>query len=263
MCFCRTLRETCWSGACRPTSIVTWRANSTRTIRRRSVAMPKQFGCWRGTGFPDRVFAFSADGVWRKSAASRSVSDDRFFRSGVAAPRLHQREPLQLGTAAPDVHRADRDRRFWMGLHRWHLTMPWFEMLRLPAAFVGGELCWRGDVLWEGADEHFTPLAQRRLPRRSSPPMPAAAFSASPSSRTRWPCSWRRPGRCGCSNCGAGALALAGDFRRGDRAGALPGAAHAGAVHPDRARGRRDRHRRRELPRRRAAVRRRRRRAVL
>jgi hypothetical protein len=43
-----------------------------------------------------------------------------------------------------------------MGLHRWHLAMPWFEMLRVPAAYVGGELCWRGEVLWEGADEHFS-----------------------------------------------------------------------------------------------------------
>ena len=60
-------------------------------------------------------------------------------------------------TAAPDVHRADRDRRFWMGLHRWHLAMPWFEMVRLPAAYVGGELCWRGELMWEGAGEHFTP----------------------------------------------------------------------------------------------------------
>ena len=58
-------------------------------------------------------------------------------------------------TAAPDVHRADRDRRFWMGWRRWHLAMPWYEMVRLPAAFVGGELCWRGELMWEGAGEHF------------------------------------------------------------------------------------------------------------
>jgi len=59
-------------------------------------------------------------------------------------------------TGAPEVHRADRDRRFWMGLQRWHVTMPWFEMIRLPAAMVGGELCWRGEVMWEGASERFS-----------------------------------------------------------------------------------------------------------
>jgi hypothetical protein len=58
-------------------------------------------------------------------------------------------------TAAPDVHRADRDRRIWMGWRRWHLTMPWYEMVRLPAAYVGGELCWRGELMWESAGEHF------------------------------------------------------------------------------------------------------------
>ena len=92
-------------------------------------------------------------------------------------------------TAAPDVHRADRDRRFWMGLHRWHLAMPWFEMIRLPAAFAGGQLCWRGDVMWEGAGGSFALLAAATAAAPSRPPTPAGAFSASPSSRTRWPCS--------------------------------------------------------------------------
>ncbi len=55
-----------------------------------------------------------------------------------------------------DVQRAQRDRRFWMGWRRWHLTMPWYEMIRLPAAYVGGELCWRGELMWEGAGEHFS-----------------------------------------------------------------------------------------------------------
>ena len=53
------------------------------------------------------------------------------------------------------MQRAQRDRRFWMGWRRWHLAMPWYEMVRLPAAFVGGELCWRGEVMWESAGEHF------------------------------------------------------------------------------------------------------------
>lgn len=112
-------------------------------------------GCWLGGEFPDRVFAFSADGIFHKSALSRSVtaidfSDPVWLRLGFINEVRYN-----WYTAAPDVHRADRDRRFWMGLHRWHLTMPWFEMIRLPAAFVGGELCWRGEVMWEGAGEHF------------------------------------------------------------------------------------------------------------
>jgi hypothetical protein len=111
-------------------------------------------GCWAGGGFPDRVFAFSGDGVFHKPAMSRSVtaidfSDPVWLRLGFINENRYNWYP------ASDVQRTQRDRRFWMGLQRWHLTMPWFEMIRLPAAFVGGELCWRGEVMWEGAGEHF------------------------------------------------------------------------------------------------------------
>ena len=114
--------------------------------------------CWQNGGFPDRTYAFSADGIWRKSEASRSVtaldfSDPVWLRLGFINENRYN-----WGTAAPDVHRADRDRRFWMGLARWHLAMPWFEMLWLPAGLAGGELCWRGDVMWEGAASAFAAL---------------------------------------------------------------------------------------------------------
>ena len=117
---------------------------------------PGSTGCWRDEGRPDRLYAFSADGIWHKSAASRAVasldfSDPVWLRLGFINERHYN-----WYTAAPDVHRADRDRRFWAGLQRWHLAMPWFEMVRLPESYVGGELCWRGEVMWEGADEHFT-----------------------------------------------------------------------------------------------------------
>ena len=115
---------------------------------------PKKFGCWRNNGFPDAAFAFSADSVWHKAAMSRAVtaldfSDPVWLRLGFI------NEARYNWTAETDVKRAERDRRFWMGLQRWHLTMPWFEMIRLPAAYVGGELCWRGDVMWESAGERF------------------------------------------------------------------------------------------------------------
>lgn len=112
-------------------------------------------GCWHNGGFPDRAFAFSADGIFHKSGLSRSVTDIDFtdpvwLRLGFINEIRYNWYP------GSDVQRAARDRRFWMGLHRWHLTMPWFEMIRLPRAFVGGELCWRGEVMWEGAGEQFS-----------------------------------------------------------------------------------------------------------
>ncbi len=112
-------------------------------------------GCWAAGGFPDRIFAFSADSIFHKSDMSRSVteldfSDPVWLRLGFINEMRYNWYPNS------DVQRASRDRRFWMGLHRWHLTMPWFEMIRLPAAYAGGQLCWRGDILWEGTEERFS-----------------------------------------------------------------------------------------------------------
>jgi hypothetical protein len=117
---------------------------------------PGSAGCWQDDGFPDRAYAFSADGIWRKSDASRSVTALDF--TDPVWLRLGFTNELRYNwyTAAPDVHRADRDRRFWMGFNRWHLAMPWYEMIRLPAAYAGGQLCWRGEVMWEGAGARFT-----------------------------------------------------------------------------------------------------------
>lgn len=114
-----------------------------------------QEGCWRSTGLPDRTFAFSFDGIFHPSDLSRSVtaldfSDPVWLRLSFINDVRYNWYP------GSDIQRASRDRRIWMGLHRWHLTMPWFEMIRLPAAYAGGELCWRGDVLWEGAGQRFS-----------------------------------------------------------------------------------------------------------
>ncbi len=112
-------------------------------------------GCWQSGGMPATPFAFSADGIFQKSTMSRSVTEIDF--SDPVWRRLGFINEIKYNwyTAAPDVHRSDRDRRIYMGLNRWHLAMPWFEMIRLPSAVVGGKLCWRGDVLWEGANDRF------------------------------------------------------------------------------------------------------------
>lgn len=118
---------------------------------------PKAFGCWRSNGTPDAPYAFSADGIWHKTDASRSVTS-LDFSNPVWLGLGFTNEARYNWTAGTDVKRSERDKRVWMGLSRWHLTMPWYEMVRLPAAYAGGELCWRGTVLWEGAAERFTIL---------------------------------------------------------------------------------------------------------
>ena len=118
---------------------------------------PSEPGCWQGS-HPERAFAFSADGIFHKSDLSRAAagidfSDPIWLRLGFVNERRYN-----WSTAAPDVRRDDRDRRFFMGLHRWHFAMPWYEMIRLPAAFVGGQLCWRGEIMWEGKGGRFAAL---------------------------------------------------------------------------------------------------------
>ena len=114
-------------------------------------------GCWRNTGAPDRVYAFAADGIFHSSDMSRRVtsfalSDPVWHRLGFINESRYNWYPVS------DIQRARRDGRFWKGTDRWHLTMPWFVAIRLPAAYAGGQLCWRGDILWEGASQKFEPL---------------------------------------------------------------------------------------------------------
>jgi hypothetical protein len=120
---------------------------------------PATFGCWRGRKFPDRLFAFSADGIHDHAAYSRRVtgidfSDPVWLRLGFINERAYD-----FATIAGNVDRTTRDRRSWALLHRWTLEMPWFVMYRFPADFVGSDLCWRGEVLWPGADEHFETIS--------------------------------------------------------------------------------------------------------
>jgi hypothetical protein len=107
--------------------------------------------CWLDQGFPTRLYAFSADGVFGHPRYSRNVtgiefSDPVWLRLGFVNDRHYN---------WPD-HRGERDRRFWMGLSRWHITMPWFVMYQFPADYAGSQLCWRGVIQWPQAGGHYT-----------------------------------------------------------------------------------------------------------
>jgi hypothetical protein len=113
-------------------------------------------GCWQNGGFPDRLYAFSADGIFHPSPLSRSVTGIDFSDPTWLGLGFVNENRYNWYTEAPDVRRADRNRQFWMGYRRWEFAMPWFETIVMPAAMTGGELCWRGDVMWEGANENFS-----------------------------------------------------------------------------------------------------------
>jgi hypothetical protein len=124
---------------------------------------PAQKGCWRAKAGPDSAFAFSADGIFdnraRAGVFSRQV-DDIDFADPVWL-RLGFSNELRYDwfVGVSDVQRLRRDSRFWMGLHRWHVLMPYFVMYRFPPAFAGSQLCWQGDAVWEERAERFTLLS--------------------------------------------------------------------------------------------------------
>jgi hypothetical protein len=128
---------------------------------------PAQDGCWRAQGFPSRTFAFSADGIFDHPAYSRRVtgidfSDPVWLRLGFVNELAYN-----WNSQVSDLARASRDRRSHAFLRQWTLTMPWFVMYRFPADFVGSALCWRGEVLWEGADETFAPVTHADMQCRT------------------------------------------------------------------------------------------------
>src|ERR1041385_6885150 len=82
--------------------------------------------CNRAGGFPDRVFAFSSDGIFDKPEFSRAVT--RFDFSDPVRLRLAFINDGRYNWYSACLERGIADRRFWMGWHRWHLTMPWFVM---------------------------------------------------------------------------------------------------------------------------------------
>jgi hypothetical protein len=126
-----------------------------------------QDGCWRAQGFPPRAFAFSADGIFDHPAYSRRVpgidfSDPVWLRLGFINELAYN-----WNSQISDLARASRDRRSLAVLRQWTLTMPWFVMYRFPADFVGSALCWRGEVLWEGAGETFEALTHADMQCRT------------------------------------------------------------------------------------------------
>jgi hypothetical protein len=129
-----------------------------------------QVGCWRGQAFPDRTFAFSADGIFDRAAYSRRVTGIDF--SDPVGLRLGFINELgyNWNSGASDVIRARRDRRSLAFLHQWTLAMPWFVLYRFPADFVGSGLCWRGEVLLERADGTFDTITHADMQCRTLTP---------------------------------------------------------------------------------------------
>ncbi|MBV8836136.1 MAG: hypothetical protein JO000_06340, partial [Alphaproteobacteria bacterium] len=126
--------------------------------------------CWRPGAIPDRAYAFAADGLFDGHVYSRRVStidfsDPIWLRLGIINDLS-----LDIFPHEGDLQRLARDRHSLALLHRWQLRLPYFVMFQAPAAFAGSELCWRGDVLWEGEREHFAALTSAGMTCRTLAP---------------------------------------------------------------------------------------------
>jgi len=131
---------------------------------------PQAIGCWRGQGFPAQALAFSADGMLDHAAYSRRVTGIDFADPVRLRLGFINELAYNWNSETSDVARAQRDRRSFAFLHQWRLTMPWFVVYRFPAEFAGSALCWRGKVLWEGADEKFEPVIHASMQCRALTP---------------------------------------------------------------------------------------------
>jgi hypothetical protein len=109
-------------------------------------------------GFPVRAYAFSGDAVFQAPAYSRRVTSINFNDPAWLRLGFLNDGAYNWWNLASDVKRAVLDPQWWHGIHRWRITTPWFVIYQFPKAYADSQLCWRGDVLWETADQHFDTL---------------------------------------------------------------------------------------------------------
>jgi hypothetical protein len=132
-----------------------------RTYFDNTEGLPGSPGWWQSSAFTepghftDHAFALSSDALWQNPKYSRVVDTIDFrtqdearigainlgqynFYAARTKPR-HQ-QPLKFKTDS----RIDRN------------AMPHFVMAEINANLVGGQTCWRGDVLWEGTKDEFS-----------------------------------------------------------------------------------------------------------
>jgi SAM-dependent methyltransferase len=105
--------------------------------------------------FVDHAFSPSSDALWQRPKYSRTVDEVDFTsqeqaRIGAINRRVYNFYQLPKKT----IHQSKRG--FYTSARIDRQSMPFFIMLELNDALVGGEVCWRGQTLWEGEDGKFS-----------------------------------------------------------------------------------------------------------
>ena len=103
--------------------------------------------------FAQHAFAPSADALWQRPKYSRTVdaidfrSQDQARLDVINRKRFNFHPETQKGKQAP--YNFDTAARIARS------AMPFFVMVEINPAMVGGSICWRGDVLWEQQPGQF------------------------------------------------------------------------------------------------------------
>jgi len=111
--------------------------------------------CWERGPRPRQVYAFSFDGIYDRPAFSRRVMGIDF--SDPVWQRLGFINEVEYNwyTGDGDIDRGRRQRGPDAIMHPWRILMPHFVVYRFPAAYLGSQLCWKGNVMWEDTDGTF------------------------------------------------------------------------------------------------------------
>jgi hypothetical protein len=118
----------------------------------------------RTGNFVDQAFAPSADALWERPKYSRTVDAVRFRSQNQAQIDVINDKRFNFYPLGEAKKR--KPHNFWASARIDRSVIPFFVMVEINPAVVGGTICWRGDTLWEQEPEQF--LLSRNAERSCS-----------------------------------------------------------------------------------------------
>ena len=107
-----------------------------------------------------KTFAASADGIWQRPKYSRIVGSIHFRSQNQAKLDIINSKTFNF---------YDQSRKAGNKIHRnfdnsspiARSALPFFVMLEVGPSLIDGEVCWRGELLWEQENEHFAYMNEK------------------------------------------------------------------------------------------------------
>ena len=112
-------------------------------------------GCWRRRTLPAEAFAATADGLLKRPLHSRQIRAIDFDDAMGARVGVVNEVRYNWYGPEPDPQRMLFDPHAARATRGLRTTIPFYLMYQFPPDYAGSRLCWRGELLWEGADGRF------------------------------------------------------------------------------------------------------------